>query len=638
MSDPDERGIVDELDARTPLDRTIDRIGMGTYQWTLLSLCGFGWMADNMWIQAVAIILPRVQDQYSIPDSRIGALSSFMFAGMMIGAVGWGTCECPRSDLLGRSMAFNGTLLFTSLFGLLATITTSFWSLCIALFLLGSAVGGSMPTDGTLILEQLPNNKKYLVTALSIFFSFGAVFAAIAALIIIPRYTCFATDCDVTKGNLGWKYLLACLSVLTLLMTVFRVIFFRLYESPRYLVAAGRPMEAVENLQLISRFNGEELDLSLRDVWDHFGTQAFLPVTSSSIIFNADTEGSDETTKVSESTPDSADYNTTGETNAIRNNSYSFTTPTIESPSLSFIGTALHSPSQLHDHDHQRHHTGHSVAEDGEDDGQKVTPRSPRPRLTHTLGRRRSSVVSVPYRSTGWLPRFIRKPLRASLDRIASVLAPEWIWKTLTIWAMWFSTALAYTVFNVFLPKLLEMRLGGVTPQPSQRSTAGIQSVESSLEDSLWDVVIYSIGGCPGAILGAYLVESSFGRRWSLAGSTFLTAFFCLVFVKVDGPLLLKASTVGVSLAATTMWAILYGWTPEVFSTNVRGSACGIASALSRIGGMIAPILGGQLLTIDVSLPVYASVVTFVIAGICVLFLKEAEEQEEGENQRVILH
>jgi len=196
-------------------------------------------------------------------------------------------------------------------------------------------------------------------------------------------------------------------------------------------------------------------------------------------------------------------------------------------------------------------------------------------------------------------------------------------------------------MFNVFLPKLLERRLGGMVPEPSQpgvRSAVGVRSTESSLEDSLWDVVIYSIGGCPGAIIGAYLVESSFGRRWSLAGSTFLTAFFCIIFVKVEGPLMLKASTVGVSLAATAMWAILYGWTPDIFSTNVRGSACGIASALSRIGGMIAPILGGQLLTIDVSFPVYTSVVTFVIAGICVLFLKEAEKQEEGENQRAALH
>jgi len=71
-----------------------------------------------------------------------------------------------------------------------------------------------MPTDGTLILEQLPNNKKYLVTALSVFFSLGAVFAAVAGLVIVPRYTCFATDCDVASDNLGWKYLLACLGFL----------------------------------------------------------------------------------------------------------------------------------------------------------------------------------------------------------------------------------------------------------------------------------------------------------------------------------------------------------------------------------------------------------------------------------------
>jgi predicted MFS family arabinose efflux permease len=60
-----------------------------------------------------------------------------MFAGMMFGAVGWGTC----SDLLGRSTAFNATLFFTALFGILSSFAWSFWSLCILLFFLGSAVG-----------------------------------------------------------------------------------------------------------------------------------------------------------------------------------------------------------------------------------------------------------------------------------------------------------------------------------------------------------------------------------------------------------------------------------------------------------------------------------------------------------------
>lgn len=60
-----------------------------------------------------------------------------MFAGMMVGAIGWGSC----SDLVGRSAAFNATLFFTAVFGMLASFAQSFWMLCAVLFFLGSAVG-----------------------------------------------------------------------------------------------------------------------------------------------------------------------------------------------------------------------------------------------------------------------------------------------------------------------------------------------------------------------------------------------------------------------------------------------------------------------------------------------------------------
>jgi len=47
-------------------------------------------------------------------------------------------------------------------------------------------------------------------------------------------------------------------------------------------------------------------------------------------------------------------------------------------------------------------------------------------------------------------------------------------------------------MFNVFFPKLLETR-----------STIGSTSVApiKTLEENLWDVVIFTIGGCPGAIV-----------------------------------------------------------------------------------------------------------------------------------------
>lgn len=40
-----------------------------------------------MWLQAVAIALPRVQFHYAVQSSSIGYLSASIFLGMMLGAV-----------------------------------------------------------------------------------------------------------------------------------------------------------------------------------------------------------------------------------------------------------------------------------------------------------------------------------------------------------------------------------------------------------------------------------------------------------------------------------------------------------------------------------------------------------------------
>lgn len=61
---------------------------------------------------------------------------------------------------------------------------------------------------------------------------------------------------------------------------------------------------------------------------------------------------------------------------------------------------------------------------------------------------------------------------------------------------------------------------------------------------------------------------TSLGRRLSLALSTVATAFFCLLFVHVQVQWLLRLATMGISLCATIMWAILYGWTPTIFATE----------------------------------------------------------------------
>lgn len=74
-----------------------------------------------------------------------------------------------------------------------------------------------MPTDGTLLLEHMPKEKQYLVTALSVFFSFGSVLSAVVALLVLPHNSCppsTLAPCEVNVQNQGWKYLLITLGLI----------------------------------------------------------------------------------------------------------------------------------------------------------------------------------------------------------------------------------------------------------------------------------------------------------------------------------------------------------------------------------------------------------------------------------------
>jgi hypothetical protein len=78
-----------------------------------------------------------------------------------------------------------------------------------------------MPTDGTLLLEHMPNGKQYLVTALSVFFSFGSVLSAAVALTVIPSRSCSPNvPCDVATQNTGWQYMLVCLGIIVCPLSV----------------------------------------------------------------------------------------------------------------------------------------------------------------------------------------------------------------------------------------------------------------------------------------------------------------------------------------------------------------------------------------------------------------------------------
>jgi len=389
--------------------------------------------------------------------------------------------------------------------------------------------------------------------------------------------------------------MLIILGLMTLLMFMARVVFFRLHESPRYLVHTGRPQDAVLSLRKISRFNGGGFNIDISDVED----------SSETVIFTSPDEENVDTLNASDSQkPNGPEDVTIG--------------GHIGPAEPNYQSTAISPPAGLS----RTMENGHYPPEDEAETDPFLSEHEARAERSHNSDAAQLTIlhssVHEKWKFLSIFPRWASRPLGGWFDRLNIVLSKEWRATTLLVWWIWLAIALAYTMFNVYLPKLLETRL----PRD--------ETIPKTLTETMWDIVIFTLGGCPGALLGAYLIQSPLGRRLSLTLSTLMTAIFCIVFALVESRWAVRASTVGISLTSTTMWAVLYGMTPELFATNVRGTACGTASALSRIGGMTAPLAGGLLLVIDSSFPVYASAIIFTAGGLCVLPLKTIKFHSGG--------
>ncbi|GAA5825942.1 hypothetical protein JCM11251_000062 [Rhodosporidiobolus azoricus] len=561
----------------TPLDQTLLKIGVGRYQLRLLVLCGLGWAADNMWLQCVAVILPRVQETFQVGDRWVGVMSGSMFAGMMVGAWGWGS----YSDSHGRLPAFNFTLLLTSFFGILSAFAPSFGWLCFALFLLGTGVGGSMPTDGTLFLENLPKTSHYLLTGLSVFFSLGAIFTSILGLVILPRFSCTPMQeeaglCAVEKDNTGWRYMLFSLGIVSIIMFLSRVLFFRLQESAKFLVAANNPSAAVIALRRISKVNGQDVRWELSDVRDDAAA------AKASIGGEMGERGK------------GGGYESVGETMSPTRNP---TSPPSLTADVSALDLTLDLESDL-----------------------SLSSAAPST-LLRPLKDPPAWMDRLP---TSWKPTVEDYMARLGelLERGTQARRTTWL-----VWAVWGLASAGYTIFNVFLPKFLETKLAASEP-------AG----EKSMERTLWDYVLYTLSGLPGSLLGAYLVETSWGRAKTLAISTLATSTGTFIFVFVTGGTGVVLSSMAVSLAATVMYAVIYGMTPELFPTSTRGTACGLASALSRLSGIVAPLFTGILLSINIQLPLFISGLCFAATAACAWELRGVEGKSGGGGGRVAVH
>lgn len=198
-----------------------------------------------MWpLQGVSLCLPSLSAEFGISEKTVRYTTSALFVGLSVGSFVWGI----GSDLFGRRLAFNLTLLITSVFGVAAAYAQSQGLVCFLFAALGFGVGGSLPVDGALFLEFLPDASSALLTLLSVWWPVGQLVSSLVAWFFMANW----------PVEQGWRYFVVTIGVITFAMAVVRLFIFRLLESPKYLLSKGRQAEAVAVVHGIAYRNNKK--------------------------------------------------------------------------------------------------------------------------------------------------------------------------------------------------------------------------------------------------------------------------------------------------------------------------------------------------------------------------------------------
>lgn len=197
-----------------------------------------------MEIIAIGFVLPSIIATFAIDAAAAGLVGSVFFAGMMVGAWGFGAL----ADRIGRRTVFLATIALNAVFALLSAVAPSFWLLLVFRFVTGAAVGGTLPVDYAIMAEYLPKRQRgRFLVYLESFWAVGTIAIALLAWAIVP-----------TTGESAWRWIFAVNAVPGLLGLVARL---WVPESPRYLLVRGRAAEAREVLRRVAAINRVPLHL-----------------------------------------------------------------------------------------------------------------------------------------------------------------------------------------------------------------------------------------------------------------------------------------------------------------------------------------------------------------------------------------
>lgn len=178
-------------------------------------------------------------------------------------------------------------------------------------------------------------------------------------------------------------------------------------------------------------------------------------------------------------------------------------------------------------------------------------------------------------------------------------------WTSTLIFLSWSLIGMAYPLYNAFLPQYLQSR--------------GAASGDDSIDTTYRNNLIVTACSIVGPMIAGPLCEvPKVGRKGTLAIGGIITMVFMICYTKVTT----NAQNLGINCAINVFvnvyYGTLYAFTPEALPANQRGTGNGVAAALARVMGAIAPVIGFYT-GIATATPIYVLAALFGVMGLVAL-------------------
>ena len=210
------------------LNEALMQIPVGLFQYRLLFMCGFVFMADALEVNLMTFLATCAGDEWHLNASQRASITGIVFAGIILGTIFWGLF----ADRYGRKLSYMCACILICVGGLLSGASPNYYCLILFRAIAGFGIGGAnVPFD--LLAEFIPTSHrgKFLML-IEYFWTFGSLFVAGVAWAFLDRE--------------GWRFL-AFIAAIPVTMICF-VSYFYLPESPRWLLMKGRKDEAKQVL------------------------------------------------------------------------------------------------------------------------------------------------------------------------------------------------------------------------------------------------------------------------------------------------------------------------------------------------------------------------------------------------------